>query len=202
MNMKKKIYAFDFDGTITTCDSLIAIIRYISGTRKLILWIASHFHLLLLMKMGLYSNHTLKLRLFRHIFGGMSEKQLREKAWAFAKAYSHIIRPEAKDIIKKAQAEGHTVCIISASPSIWVRPFFADCTGIEYLCTELEITHGIVTGNFIGNNCYGQEKVNRLLSSHPDRVEYTLIAFGDSRGDRELLAIADESHFKELRVNN
>ena len=52
MNMKKKIYAFDFDGTITTCDSLIAIIRYISGTRKLILWIASHFHLLLLMKMG------------------------------------------------------------------------------------------------------------------------------------------------------
>ena len=43
MNMKKKIYAFDFDGTITTCDSLIAIIRYISGTRKLILWIASHF---------------------------------------------------------------------------------------------------------------------------------------------------------------
>ena len=128
--MKKKIYAFDFDGTITTCDSLIAIIRYISGTRKLILWIASHFHLLLLMKMGLYSNHTLKLRLFRHIFGGMSEKQLREKAWAFAKAYSHIIRPEANDIIKKAQAEGHTVCIISASPSIWVRPFFADYTGI------------------------------------------------------------------------
>ena len=202
MNMKKKIYAFDFDGTITTCDSLIAIIRYISGTRKLILWIASHFHLLLLMKMGLYSNHTLKLRLFRHIFGGMSVKQLREKACAFAKSYSHIILPEAKDIIKKAQAEGHTVRIISASPSIWVRPFFADCTGIEYLCTELEITHGIVTGNFIGNNCYGQEKVNRLLTSHPDRDEYTLIAFGDSRGDRELLAIADESHFKELRIKN
>ena len=59
-----------------------------------------------------------------------------------------------------------------------------------------------MTGNFIGNNCYGQEKVNRLLTSQPDRDEYTLIAFGDSRGDRELLAIADESHFKELRVKN
>ena len=47
--MKKKIYAFDFDGTVTTCDSLIAIIRYISGNRKLILWIATHILLLLLM---------------------------------------------------------------------------------------------------------------------------------------------------------
>lgn len=200
--MKKKIYAFDFDGTVTTCDSLIAIIRYISGNRKLILWIASHIHLLLLMKMGLYSNHTLKLRLFRHIFGGMSEQELKEKATDFAKAYSHIIRPEAKPIIKKALAEEHTVCIISASPSIWVRPFFTDCPGIEFLCTELETIDGIITGNFIGNNCYGQEKVNRLLSRHPNRDEYKLIAFGDSKGDRELLALADEKHFRELGIRN
>ena len=200
--MKKKIYAFDFDGTVTTSDSLIAIIRYISGSRKLFMWIASHVHLLVLMKMGMYSNHTLKLRLFKHIFGGMSEQYLKEKATDFAKAYCHIIRPEAKPIIKQALADGHTVCIISASPSIWVRPFFADCPGIEFLCTELETANGIITGNFVGNNCYGQEKVNRLLSRHPDRKEYELIAFGDSRGDRELLAQADEKHFRELGIRN
>ena len=200
--MKKKIYAFDFDGTVTTSDSLIAIIRYISGSRKLFMWIASHVHLLVLMKMGMYSNHTLKLRLFRHIFGGMSEQDLKEKATDFAKAYCHIIRPEAKPIIKQALADGHTVCIISASPSIWVRPFFADCPGIEFLCTELETANGVITGNFVGNNCYGQEKVNRLLSRHPDRKEYELIAFGDSRGDRELLAQADEKHFRELKIKN
>ena len=200
--MKKRIYAFDFDGTVTTCDSLIAIIRYISGNGKLLLWIASHIHLLLLMKAGLYSNHTLKLRLFRHIFGGMSEIQLKEKAEEFAKAYNNIIRPEAKPIIKKAIAQGHIVCIISASPSIWVRPFFKDCPGVEFLCTELETANGIITGNFVGNNCYGQEKVNRLLAVHPNREEYELIAFGDSKGDRELLALADEKHFRELGIRN
>ena len=70
----RKIYAFDFDGTITNCDSLIAIIRYVSGSRRLLLWILSHLHLLLLMKAGLYSNNKLKQQLCRHIFAGMTEE--------------------------------------------------------------------------------------------------------------------------------
>ena len=169
----RKIYAFDFDGTITNCDSLIAIIRYVSGSRRLLLWILSHLHLLLLMKAGLYSNNKLKQQLCRHIFAGMTEDAL---------------------------AEGSTVCIISASPSIWVRPFFRSCSGIEFLCTEMESSRGVITGRFIGSNCYGQEKVNRLLLHHPDRDTYELTAFGDSRGDRELLAFADYSHYKPFRT--
>jgi phosphoserine phosphatase len=48
-------------------------------------------------------------------------------------------------------------------------------------------------------NCYGEEKVNRLKSLYPNRQDYHLTAFGDSRGDKELLAFADESHFKPFR---
>ena len=64
----RKIYAFDFDGTLTNRDSLIAIIRYVSGNGKLIMWMLTHIHLLILMKVGLYSNNTLKQQLCRHIF--------------------------------------------------------------------------------------------------------------------------------------
>ena len=195
----RKIYAFDFDGTITNCDSLIAIIRYVSGSRRLLLWILSHLHLLLLMKAGLYSNNKLKQQLCRHIFAGMTADALSSKAKDFAHDNSHILRPLAMTTIKSALAEGSTVCIISASPSIWVRPFFHSCPGIEFLCTEMETVNGMITGKFIGSNCYGQEKVNRLLSRHPDRDKYELLAFGDSRGDRELLAFADHSHYKPFR---
>ncbi|MGN1228087.1 MAG: HAD-IB family phosphatase [Prevotella sp.] len=195
----RKIYAFDFDGTITNCDSLIAIIRYVSGNTKLILWILTHIHLLLLMKAGLYSNNKLKQQLCRHIFAGMTADALSAKANDFARDNSHILRPQAIATIKSALAEGSTVCIISASPSIWVRPFFHSCPGIEFLCTEMETVNGMITGKFIGSNCYGQEKVNRLLSRHPDRDKYELFAFGDSRGDRELLAFADCSHYKPFR---
>ena len=198
----RKIYAFDFDGTITNCDSLIAIIRYVSGNRKLILWIITHIHLLVLMKAGLYSNNKLKQQLCRHIFAGMTVEAFAAKVEAFAVAYSHIIRPEAKPLIKSVLAEGSTVCIISASPSIWVKPFFHDCPGIDFLCTELETDNGVITGRFLGSNCYGQEKVNRLISRYPDRDNYELIAFGDSRGDRELLAFADKANFRRLKVED
>ena len=159
-----------------------------------------HIHLLVLMKIGLYSNHTLKQQLCRYIFGGMSDKTLLSKSVAFANENRKILRPEAIQAIKSALAEGSTVCIISASPSIWVKPFFHDCPGIEFLCTELETVNGLVTGRFVGSNCYGQEKVNRLLSRYPDRDNYELTAFGDSRGDKELLAFADYSHYKPFRA--
>jgi phosphoserine phosphatase len=36
--------------------------------------------------------------------------------------------------------------------------------------------------------------VRRILALHPDRTSYYLTAYGDSQGDREMFAFADESH--------
>lgn len=52
----------------------------------------------------------------------------------------------------------------------------------------MDKTNGILTGRFLSANCYGQEKVNRLLEKEPERDSYILYAYGDSRRDRELLA--------------
>ena len=50
-------------------------------------------------------------------------------------------------------------------------------------------------GTFSTANCYGQEKVNRFLAEFPDRSEYVLYAYGDSAGDKELLALSDYPTF-------
>jgi phosphoserine phosphatase len=65
--------------------------------------------------------------------------------------------------------------------------------------TQIEIKDGLLTGRFLTKNCYGQEKANRILALYPNRSEYHLTAYGDSRGDKELLAFADESHYKPFR---
>ena len=52
---------------------------------------------------------------------------------------------------------------------------------------------------FATPNCKGAEKVRRILGLFPDRESYRLTAFGDSRGDREMLAMADEAHYKPFR---
>ncbi len=72
--------------------------------------------------------------------------------------------------------------------------------GIKYalqLMRPQQDAHGRLTGRFSSRNCYGQEKVNRLLRVEPHRETYRLIAYGDSRGDREMLAFADEG----IRIN-
>lgn len=72
---------------------------------------------------------------------------------------------------------------------------------------------GRLTGKFKSNNCYGEEKVHRIcealttstnaygtLSLSFDRVQYEIEAFGDSRGDKEMLAFANKGHYKPFRI--
>jgi HAD superfamily phosphoserine phosphatase-like hydrolase len=94
-------------------------------------------------------------------------------------------------LLEQAQAEGSKVLIVSASIDNWVQPFFPSFTIVG---TQIEVIDGLLTGRFLTPNCYGQEKVRRILALHPDRSDYHLIAYGDSRGDREMLAFADEAH--------
>jgi phosphoserine phosphatase len=86
---------------------------------------------------------------------------------------------------------------VSASIDNWVQPFFPD---VKVLGTKIEVEKGYLTGFFLTKNCYGLEKVNRILKAYPNRSEYQLIAYGDSNGDKALLAFADEAHFKPFRV--
>lgn len=194
--MKKKIYAFDFDGTLTTRDTLIAFIRYAKGTSAFVLGFLRHAHLLVLMKLGLYPNWKTKQRVFSYFFKGMRLEDFDALCQQFARDHRQLLRPEGLKTIEQASAEGADIVVVSASIDNWVRPFFRD---VNVLGTQIEIADGKLTGRFLTNNCYGQEKVNRILAQYPDRSEYTLIAYGDSRGDKELLAFADEAHFKPFR---
>ena len=104
---------------------------------------------------------------------------------------------------------------MSASIDNWVRPFFATqgIGEVEVLGTKVEEKDGCLTGRFSTANCYGAEKVRRIsktLSSKSDeekpsgeakkpalsfdRSRYHITAYGDSRGDKEMLAFADEGH--------
>ena len=58
--MTKKVYAFDFDGTLTTKDTLLAFIRYAKGTGKTILGALLFSPILILMRLHLYPNWKAK----------------------------------------------------------------------------------------------------------------------------------------------
>ena len=194
----KQLFAFDFDGTLTTRDTLIAFIRYACGTPRFLLGFLLHAPLLVLMKLRLYSNGKAKQRLFSWFFRGMPLEAFDALCQSFASTHRHLLRPETVCLLQQALSEGAEVLVVSASIDNWVRPFFSTFhiphSTFHILCTQIEVIDGRLTGRFLTPNCYGQEKVRRILALYPDRSSYHLTAYGDSRGDRELLAFADEAH--------
>ena len=187
----KQLFAFDFDGTLTTRDTLIAFIRYACGTPRFLLGFLLHAPLLVLMKLRLYSNGKAKQRLFSWFFRGMPIETFDALCQSFASTHRHLLRPETVRLLQQALSEGSEVLVVSASIDNWVQPFFP---AVTILGTQIEVIDGRLSGRFLTPNCYGQEKVRRILALHPDRSAYRLTAYGDSRGDRELLAFADEAH--------
>ena len=186
-----KVFAFDFDETLTTRDTLIAFICYACGTSRFLLGFLLHAPLLVLMKLRLYSNGKAKQRLFSWFFRGMPLETFDALCQSFALSHRHLLRPDTVRLLQQALSEGSEVLVVSASIDNWVQPFFPTVT---VLGTQIEVIDGRLTGRFLTPNCYGQEKVRRILALHPDRSAYRLTAYGDSRGDRELLAFADEAH--------
>ena len=197
----RKIYAFDFDGTLTTKDTLLEFIRFAKGSRQMFRGFLLFSPLLLLMKLHLFPNWKAKQKIFSYFFKGMNINDFNALCTHFAEQNKHLLRPAGIDKVRQAiEDEQATVLIISASVDNWVRTFFDEIDKkIQVLGTQIEIKGGRLTGRFTTKNCYGQEKVNRLTALYPHREAYELIAFGDSRGDKELLDFADKSFYKPFR---
>lgn len=207
--MKKKVYLFDFDGTLTSADTLLEFIRYACGRRRFFIGFALFSPLLVLMKLHLYPNYRAKQRLFAWYFKGMSIDNFDLVCRRFAHHNQRLMRQKALDRLREIFHNNETLCVVSASIDNWVRPFFdniskASRSDFRVIGTEVEVdTDGVLTGRFRTHNCYGAEKVRRVLEAMPqlksNRDDFWVVACGDSRGDKELLEFADEAHFKPFR---
>lgn len=188
-----KVTVFDFDGTLTLKDSMMSIIIYHRGRLGLLWALLREIHLIVLMILRLYSNQKAKEHLLGYCFGGMTVDDFEAMCQRFADSHRHIMNPEMAEKLAKAQQTEDSVFVITASPRLWVSRFVP---GVTVLGSEMEVVDGRITGRLLSRNCYGQEKVNRLLAALPDikanRRDYYVTAYGDSRGDKEMLEFADK----------
>lgn len=195
-----KVYAFDFDGTLTKKDTFLAFIEYAKGYGKTFWGFFLFSPILILMKLRLFPNWKAKQMVFSWFFKGMNINEFNQICHEFANRNQRIIRTEGWDTIRKALANGEQVIIITASIENWVKPFFKEFGNqIKVEGTKIDVRINQITGQFLTQNCYGVEKTKRLKEVFPYRQAYELIAFGDSDGDRYLLNEADEIHYKPFR---
>ena len=137
--------------------------------------------------------------LLSYFFKGMDEQEFLKVAEEYSLGHiDTILRPKAMEKISWHKEQGHTVAVVSASIECWLKPW-CDRNDLDLVATKIEIKDGLVTGRFLTKNCYGIEKANRVKESY-NLSDYDYIyAYGDSRGDKELLELANESFYKPFR---
>ncbi len=190
---------FDFDGTVTEKDSLADFIQFAVGRPRYYLGLAFLSPMLTGYTLKIVPNHIAKERLIAHFFRGWDAEQFRTLAEQYSlEKIDAMTRSKAMERVRWHQNEGHDVVIVSASMAEWLQPW-CDQNSIVLISTRLEVKEGRLTGRFATKNCYGPEKANRVKAAY-DLSRYDhIFAYGDSRGDRELLALADEPFYKPFR---
>ncbi|MBS1572477.1 MAG: haloacid dehalogenase-like hydrolase [Bacteroidetes bacterium] len=191
----KKLYLFDFDGTITYKDTMFLFLNFYNPTRYRKAFL-KHIPLFILLKLNLADAENVKKSFVSSILKGEKQIKIEEKSQQFFKKYfPKAIRENALDFLQNINSNFVDTYIVTASLDIWVKPF-AQQLNIKLIATESEFVEGLFTGNFITPNCNGPEKVNRIKQAIEGKKYDKIIAFGDTNGDKEMLSFANESHFK------
>jgi phosphatidylglycerophosphatase C len=196
----RPIAAFDFDGTLTVRDSFWAFLAWRFDTHRLILG------LLRLTPAALrwLSNRDrgkLKASLSREFLAGLTIAELESEAERFAEvATQRLIRPDALETWTVWGERGARRVIVTATPEPIVRPFARRLGAERLIGTRLAVDgQGRITGALDGENCRGPEKVKRLKAAFGEDVRLAA-AYGDTIGDREMLAIADAPGYRVFKA--
>ena len=182
---------FDFDGTLTTKDSLGEFIKFAVGKPTYYFKLALFSPIFFLYKTKLMDNSYAKELLFRLYFGGVNQDEFRAVAKEYGETtINDILREDIYEKFLEHIRNGDKVLIVSASMRCWLLPF-ALKHDVELLSTELAFKEKKFTGHFATKNCHGEEKLKRV-QEHLNLDDYEHITtYGDSSGDNAILRVAD-----------
>jgi len=185
----KRLYFFDFDGTIIEGDSLIKFSYFSLGIFQFFKYwgyviFQIPFYSRSDLKQMFYSNfNEFNLEYFNNLCLDFYNQKLRKLIKKSFSDFTKIIHEDSK------------VVIVSASISNYLKPW-CDEMGFDLISTELEVIDGKLTGRFSTPNCNGKEKVRRIKEKY-NLSEYNEIhVFGNSKGDLPMLELATHKYYK------
>lgn len=198
--------AFDFDGTLLNGDTLLILHRLARGPLAMAIDGLALIPAALAWKSGARSTRWFKQAYLRRVIAAIPRKQrpnlLQQR---LPEALVARLRPEAIARLEEHRRAGHRLVVISASPRQLLQPL-ADRLGLALIATEtsdLRRHSRAEPLRILSANCKGPEKVTRLeafLGHRP--VPALLHAYGDSRGDRELLQAAGHPHWRSFTAEH
>ncbi|HUF99520.1 MAG TPA: HAD-IB family hydrolase [Ilumatobacter sp.] len=190
------IAAFDFDGTLSRRDSVVPFLRRFLFRWRSVIGILRHapagFR-----AVAQRDRDALRMAATAALLTGVPADEIAQQGAGYAEVIlASRLRTDTSARLAWHRAQGHRVVFVSASYDSYLIPV-AERLGVEaVLSTSVQIdANGLCTGRLHGANCRGVEKVSRLhgwlTEQRLQRRDVTVWAYGDSKGDTELLADAD-----------
>ena len=201
--MSRPIAAFDFDGTLLNGDCLLILHRLVRSPFGQLVDGLQLLPALLLWKSGLRSTAWFKQVFLRLLLTpAMQTRSLEQRQQllqhTLANALWRRLRPEALARLDWHRQQGHRLVIVSASPRCLLQPI-AERLEAELIATETTDPTSGEPIRLTSANCKGPEKIERLAQWLQDpRSNMEMHAYGDSRGDRELLQSAAYPHWRNF----
>ena len=193
----RHLVLFDFDGTISRHDTLFSFLRHTHSAVDCLARCAFVSPILAAHFLGIGSAAMAKASLLSVFYGGWHRQRLDSYGLTFATALcssQSALHATVVERLARYVDRGDEVCIVSASPSVWVRPF-AHFVGAQAICTELEYDHdGRFTGRLAGPNVNGLAKAAAVKARYSLAAFSTVVAFGNSCGDIPMLELAKEAY--------
>lgn len=191
--------AFDFDGTLTVRDSFTAFLKWRAGKRRYALGMLRLAPAAIAYVFN-RDRGRIKAAAAREFLKGATREALEADARAFAEQHSRsLLRPDAVAAWKRWRSDRVRLVIVTASPDLTVAPFARGLGADALIGTQLAFdSQDRATGGFATANCRGPEKVKRLRGAFGDAVEIKA-AYGDTGGDREMIAAAEIKGYRVFK---
>lgn len=197
-----RIAAFDCDGTLIRGDATRCFLVLVRGPFGLVLDLCRLTPQLLAWRLGRCSTAQLKEAVLSHV---LQEVPVRQRETALRQLPAILIaqlRSQAVARLRRHQEQGHRCLIVTASPEPLIASL-AHHLGVELIATGCSDFLQVGPGSplrLTTPNCKGPEKLRRLerhlgVLPSPQQLE----AYGDSRGDRELLQASGHPHWRSFR---
>lgn len=193
MQNNNKVVLFDFCETIVNFQTADAFVRYVqehsTPTNKgirLLYNLLNQSRILGVLR-RLFPKASIDKRFILKQMKGRSEVEMDQLAKDFyeKKIRTNFIKPVVEEL-KRLQNEGHYCYIVSGGYDIYLKYFCKEFHTDGLLSTKIEFKNGVCTGNFDGQDCmfeYKIDYINSMLSG--DHKQW--MAYSDSITDLPML---------------
>lgn len=193
---------FDFDGTITTGDTFTPFLRIAIPKSRAVLGGLLISPVLVGNRLGLISTPKTRPIVVRAGFRGVPAAAVREIGRRYAsEVLPTVVEPTAMECLQRHQRQGDTVAVVSAGLDAYLSPW-CDANGVVLICSELEERHDRLTGRYRRGDCSGPMKAVLIRARFDLNQFNSVFAYGDTREDREMLALANRKYFRWKEIDD